>query len=94
MSNNRHQLDKTSKKNIEKNVKSVRNIQKKDSILRSDQLTTDKALSKYPMKRQKTARPLVEATIKNMEIKKKKKFFRCCKIFRLCCLEMLSRSRM
>lgn len=73
MSQSRRQLDKKSRKNIQKHVKSSQIQPEKEEILRSDQLDPKKALAKYPKKRQKSTKPLIEATIKGMEIKKKKK---------------------
>lgn len=73
MNRNRRPLDKKNRKDVEKQVKKGQEELSEEELLRSDQLSPEEALAKYPKKRQKVEKPLMDSTVKGMEIKKKKK---------------------
>lgn len=72
MSHNRHPLDKKTRKAMEKQVKKGQNDLFEEAPLQ-DELNLEETLAKYRQKQQKTQKSLVDATVKGMEIKKKKK---------------------
>lgn len=73
MNRNRRPLDKQTRKKVEKQVKKGQKELSSEELPRSDELTPKEALGKYPKKRQKAEKPLMDATVKGMEAKKKKK---------------------
>ena len=73
MNQNRRPIDKQTRKKMEKQVKKGQKELSSEELPRTDELTPEEALSKYPKKRQKAEKPLMDSTVKGMEIKKKKK---------------------
>lgn len=73
MNRNRRSLPKQMRKAMEKNIKEGQDELSEERLLRTDELTPKKALKRYPQKRQKVEKPLMDATVKRMEIKKTKK---------------------
>jgi hypothetical protein len=72
MNRNRRPLPKQTRKGMEKEIKKGQKLLKEEEPARTDSLTPEKALKKYPPKRQKVEKPLMDAVVKKMEIKKKK----------------------
>lgn len=66
-------MSKETRKEMHKEIKKGQKELTEEELLRTDVLTPKKALDRYPPKRQKVEKPLMEATVKGMEIKKKKK---------------------
>ncbi len=74
MNQNRHPMPKKLKKAIEKEIKKgQKKLTEVEELPRTDTLTPKKALKKYPEKVKKVEKPLMDAVVKEMEIKKKKK---------------------
>jgi|GEM_PF-3471442 len=74
MNKNRRPLAKQTRKALEKEVKKgQKELSKAEDLPRTDTLTPEKALEKYPDKRKKIEKPLMDSVKKQMAIKKKKK---------------------
>jgi len=73
MNRNRKPIPNKTRKKMEKEVKKGQKKLLKEDELRTDTLTPEDALKKYPAKRQKVEKPLMESVMKKMQIKKKKK---------------------
>jgi len=65
-------MDKQTRKKMEKQIKKGQKELSSEEFPRTDELTPEEALSRYPKKRKKVEKPLMDSTVKNMEIKKKK----------------------
>jgi len=73
MTNNRRPLAGKTRKKLEKQVKKgQKELSNPEKVARTDTLTPKEALKKYPAKRQKAEKPLMDSVAKNMQIKKKK----------------------
>lgn len=74
MNQNRHPMPKKLKKAIDKEVKKgQKKLSETEDLPRTDTLTPKEALKKYPDKRKKVEKPLMDSVVKEMGIKKKKK---------------------
>lgn len=69
MNRNRRPMPKKMRKEMEKEVKKGQKALSSEEELRSNELTSDAMLKQYP----KAKKSLVDAAIKGMEVKKKKK---------------------
>ncbi len=69
MNRNRRQMAKRNRKEMEKEVKKgQKKLDSAEELPRSDQLEADELLKQYP----KVSKPLIDSTVKGMEIKKTK----------------------
>jgi len=74
MNKNRRPLASQTRKKLEKQIKKgQKELEKTEALPRTDTLTTEEALKKYPTKRQKIEKSLTDGVKKNMAVKKKKK---------------------
>lgn len=73
MNRNRRPMPKQTRKQMEKQVKKGQKELAEEDLPRTDTLTPAKALKKYPSKRKKVEKPLMDAVVRQMKIKKKKK---------------------
>ncbi len=74
MNKNRQVLSSQKRKKMEKAIKKGQEgLSIPEDEPRTDTLTPKKALNKYPSKRQKVEKPLMDSTVKNMQAKKAKK---------------------
>lgn len=73
MNKNRRNISSQVRKKMEKEVHKGQKKLSKEPVERTDTLTPKKALKKYPAKQKKEEKPLMDAVVKEMQIKKKKK---------------------
>jgi hypothetical protein len=73
MNKNHKPVDAKTRKKLQKEVKKGQPLLSEEPVLRTDTLTAKKALKKYPVKRQKMEKPLVEKVAQTIRIKKTKK---------------------
>lgn len=74
MNRNRRPMPNKNRKALEKEIKKgQKQLSEKEDLPRSDTLTPSDALKKYPTKCRKMEKPLMDAVVRKMSIKKKKK---------------------
>lgn len=74
MNKNRRPMPKQLRKAAEKEIKKgQKELSKEEDLPRTDTLTPEKALEKYPAKRKKMEKPLMDSVKKKMASEKKKK---------------------
>ncbi|NGX26355.1 MAG: hypothetical protein K940chlam6_00273 [Chlamydiae bacterium] len=74
MNRNRRPMPNKKRKALEKEIKKgQKKLSEIEDLPRTDTLTPRDALKKYPAKRQKMEKPLMDSVTKKMGIKKKKK---------------------
>ena len=73
MNRNRRPMPKQTRKQMDKQIKKGQKQLAEEDLPRTDTLSPSNALKKYPAKRKKMEKPLMDAVVKEMKVKKKKK---------------------